>query len=50
MELKIVEAPKRASVKKVVVSPYRKAEIICISGLMVTYLMPNGEMETICSL
>jgi len=44
--LKKVNAPKRASIKKVI-SPL-VGKVICVSGLMVTYLMPDGGMETIC--
>jgi len=42
MSLKIVKAPKRASVKKIVVSPV--GEIIMVCGLITTYLMPNGSL------
>ncbi len=45
--IRIVKAPKRAAIRKVVL-PSVVGEIICISGLMVTYLMSDGKMETVC--
>ena len=50
ISLKIVEAPKRAMVKKVIISPSLVGKIICISGIFTTYIMPDGKMEIVSCL